>query len=46
MDVGKGGCKRKEGEGKRKDEELERMYEVAKESFRLLELKSPGVDKL
>ncbi len=40
------GCKRKDGEGKEKDEKLEEMYGVAKESFRLLELKSPGVDKL
>ena len=45
MEAGKG-CRRKEGEGKRKDEEMERMYTVARESFRLLELKSPGVDKL
>lgn len=44
-DAGKG-CKRRNGEGKERDERLREMYEVAKESFRLLELKSPGVDKL
>jgi hypothetical protein len=45
FDAGKG-CKRRDGEGKAKDEKLKKMYDVARESFRLLELKSPGVDKL
>lgn len=45
FDAGKG-CKRKEGEGKERDEKMKEMYGVARESYRLLEMKSPGVEKL
>jgi hypothetical protein len=45
MEAGKG-CKRKEGAGKERDRKLEEMYQVARDSFKLLELKSPGVSKL
>ncbi|KAK4686860.1 histone H3, partial [Tremellales sp. Uapishka_1] len=36
---------RQVGEGRKKDEELARMYDIAKESYKLLEMKAPGVDK-
>lgn len=35
------GCKRRDTEGKERDEKLEEMYEVAKESFKLLKISGP-----
>lgn len=45
-DAGKGCKQREDGQGKEVDKKLEEMYGIARESFKALEIRSPGVDKL
>lgn len=44
-EAGKGCCQREDGEGKKRDEEMEEMYEAARRSFMALELKTQGVEE-
>jgi hypothetical protein len=40
------GCRRRNTEGKERDEKLEEMYAAARESFRLLEIGALGAREL
>lgn len=45
LEAGKGCAQKQKGKGREMDERLERMYDVARESWRRLEEVAPGVNK-